>query len=211
MINQTFKICDHDHYDTSQSLTIANETEVSITQYILTCFSSIETKWRHLMIPFAVADIKYNILGTPFFEKYVQKINNQDFTMNFKHSSIDQPANASFTTLVEKIFPFFSFNYQTKTKEAIYIKPNTVHFPLKNSKIWSPNTENHEPLFPDMPRTLFLTKLKLYFSLKIFLAKTSWNSCAVFFKNIIMHMATLPTGIIGYIEIPLNRVKPFAL
>ena len=54
------------------------------------------------MIPFAVADVKNNILGSPFFEKYIQIDNIQDFTMHFKHLFVDQPTIASFTTVIEK-------------------------------------------------------------------------------------------------------------
>ena len=64
----------------------------------------------------AVTDINYIILGTPFFEKYIQNNIIQDFTMNFKHSVKDQPIIASFTTLFEKEFPFLfsylSFNFK---------------------------------------------------------------------------------------------------
>ena len=64
------------------------------------------------MIPFALADIKNNFLGTPFFEKYMNNIHIQDFTMKITHSCNDQPAIASFTKLNENIFPLISFTYQ---------------------------------------------------------------------------------------------------
>ena len=38
-------------------------------------------------IPFAVAVKKYNTLGTPFFEEYIQNMNIQDSTLQFKHQS----------------------------------------------------------------------------------------------------------------------------
>ena len=53
--------------------------------------TSIEQTSRQFIIPFAVADIKYNILGTPFFGEYLQNINTQDFTLQFKYQSKDQP------------------------------------------------------------------------------------------------------------------------
>ena len=64
------------------------------------------------MIPSAVAHKKYKTLETTFFEKNLQNLNNQDFTMNFKHSFNDQPKIVSFTTLIENNFPFFSEFYQ---------------------------------------------------------------------------------------------------
>ena len=47
----------------SKTLTVANQTEVPILHYITTTLNlSIEQTSRHFVIPFAVADIKYNIL-----------------------------------------------------------------------------------------------------------------------------------------------------
>ena len=47
--------------------------------------TSIEDNSRQFTTPFAVADIKYNVFGTPFFEEYIQNINKQDFTLQFEH------------------------------------------------------------------------------------------------------------------------------
>ena len=106
-----FSVCNHDQHDTSKTLTIGNQSEVSIKQYnTVTCFSSIETISKVFMIPFAVPDIKHIVLGTPFFEKSIQINNKEDLTMNFKHSFNDQHTIASITTLIEKNLPFFSFN-----------------------------------------------------------------------------------------------------
>ena len=115
------------------------------------------------MIPFAVADKKYIILGTQFFGKNLQNSNIQDFTMNFKHFSNFQPTIACFTTLIEKIFPFFSFIYQINFVKSTSFNPNnvqTLHFPLTNTKAFLVKTENHEPLFDEMPQIQFRSKLK---------------------------------------------------
>ena len=65
---------------------IANQSEVPIKHYItVTCYTSIAENSTHFTIPFAVANIKYNILGTPFFEGYIANINVQDFTMKFEN------------------------------------------------------------------------------------------------------------------------------
>ena len=74
----------------------------------------------------------------------------------------------SFTTLIEWKFPFFSFNCQIFSKKPKYVKPNTaqnLRCSLKNGKYSLLKTENHEPLFAKMPRTLCLSKLKRYFFL----------------------------------------------
>ena len=68
-----------------KTLTIANQTEVPIFYYVTILLNtSIEDNSRQFTIPFAVADIKYNILGTPSFEEYLQNINISDFTLKFK-------------------------------------------------------------------------------------------------------------------------------
>ena len=52
----------------SKTLFIANQTEVPILHYVtITVNTTIEDDSRQFIIPFAVADIKYKILGTPFF------------------------------------------------------------------------------------------------------------------------------------------------
>ena len=51
----------------AKTLTVANQTEVPIIHYIsMTCFTEVNHKTRSFNIDFAVANIKYNILGTPF-------------------------------------------------------------------------------------------------------------------------------------------------
>ena len=73
-------------HNSSKTLTVANQTEVPILDYsTITLNTTIEDNSRQFTIPFAVADIKYNILGTPFFEENIQNINIQDFTLQFKH------------------------------------------------------------------------------------------------------------------------------
>ena len=73
-----FNKCDRDQHDTSKTLTVASQSEVSMKQFkSVNCFSTIETKTRPFMIPFVVTPKKYSIIGTPYFEKYIQNINIQ--------------------------------------------------------------------------------------------------------------------------------------
>ena len=59
----------------AKTLTVANQTEVPILHYIsITCFTEVNHQTRSFNIDFAVANIKYNILGTPFFKKHIQNI-----------------------------------------------------------------------------------------------------------------------------------------
>ena len=69
----------------SKTLTVANQTEVFILHYAnIILNTTIDDNSRSFSVPFAVTDIKYNILGTPFFEDNIQNINIQDFTLEFK-------------------------------------------------------------------------------------------------------------------------------
>ena len=45
----------------------------------MTCFTEVNHQTRSFIIDFAVANIKYNILGTPFFKNHIQNI---DFQQN---------------------------------------------------------------------------------------------------------------------------------
>ena len=84
-------------------MTVANQTEVPIFYYITTTLNtSIEQTSRQFIILFAVEDTNYNILGTPFLEEYIQNINIQDCTLQFKYQSKDQPNTTKFTALLSK-------------------------------------------------------------------------------------------------------------
>ena len=66
IIAKMYDISSSDPLNSSKTLTIANESEVPIKPYeTVTCYTSISESSRLFTIPFAVADIKYNILGTP--------------------------------------------------------------------------------------------------------------------------------------------------
>ena len=88
-------------HHTSKTLTVANQTEVPILHYAnIILNTTIDDKSRYFSVPFAVADIKYNILGTLFFEDKIQNINIQDFTLEIKCQSQTHPNYAKFTTLL---------------------------------------------------------------------------------------------------------------
>ena len=66
---------------TSKISTVANQTESPILHYAnIILNTTIDDNSRPFSVPFAVADTKYNIVGTPFFEDNIQNINIQDFT-----------------------------------------------------------------------------------------------------------------------------------
>ena len=121
---------------TSKLMTVANQTEVPILHYITATLNTpIKQTSRQFIIPFAVADIEYNILGTPFFQEYIQNINIQDFTLQFKYQSNDQSNTTKITSLLSKDYPYFSYIYRINSKTQIRLNPNSskiAHFPIKN-------------------------------------------------------------------------------
>ena len=99
MITQNFKFWYHDYHDTTKTLSIANQSAVSIEQNVsVTFLPSKETRSSYFKNPFATADNKYSIFGLPFLGKYIQIIHIQVFTMNFKRSLNAQPTTASSIT-----------------------------------------------------------------------------------------------------------------
>ena len=114
----------------SKTLTFANQTEVPILHYAnIILNTTIDEDSRYFSVPFAVADIKYNILGTPFFEDNIQNINIQDFTLEFKYQSKTHPNYAKFTTLQSKDYPYFFYIYRINSKTQIRQNPSrqTLH------------------------------------------------------------------------------------
>ena len=108
---------------TSKTLTVANQTEVLILHYAnIILNTTIDDFSRYFSVPFAVADIKHNILGTPFFEDKIQNIIIQDFTLEFKYQSKTHPNYAKFTTLLSKDYPYFSYIYRINSKTQIRLK-----------------------------------------------------------------------------------------
>ena len=62
----------------AKTRTVANQTEVPIIHYnSMNCFTVVNHQNRSFNIDFAVANIKYNILGTPFFIRHIQNIDFQ--------------------------------------------------------------------------------------------------------------------------------------
>ena len=196
----------------SKTLTVANQTEVLFLHYVtITLNTTIEDDSRQFTIPFAVADIKYNILGTPFFEENIQNINIQDFTLQYKHHSRVHPGYATFTSLLSEVYPYFSYNYRINSKTQIRLKPNSskmAHFPMNNYNNLRFSTTPHKQFFPTIPHTYFSSKFRSTFNFIEVLTDDKPDTCAISIQNSTNHIATLPIGHIGYIEIPITNEKP---
>ena len=121
----------------SKTLIVADRTEVRIIHNVtITLYTTIEDDSRQFTIIFAVADIKYIILGTPFFEDNIQNINIQDFTLQFEHQSTIYPNYTNITSLFSKDYPYISCIYRIKSKTQIPLKLNSskiVHFPKRTT------------------------------------------------------------------------------
>ena len=91
----------------AKTLTVANQTEVPIKHYISkTCFTEVNHQNRSINIEFAVTNIKYNILGTPFFKRNVQKLDFQQNIKTYKEQHPKLPTETHFSTFTEKDYPY---------------------------------------------------------------------------------------------------------
>ena len=152
----------------AETLTVANQTEVPIKHYIsMTCFTEVNHQTRSFKIDFAVANIKYNILGTPSFKKHIQIIDFQQNIMTYIEQHPKFSTKTTFSTFTEKDYPYISYIYTIKCKEP--------------------------DIFP---------------FLHMIVNEKSKDSCATIIQNFTSYPATLPRGIIGYIEIPITRTTP---
>ena len=85
---KTLNIKQNKALNPSKTLTVANQTEVPLLHSVtITLNTTMEDDSRQFTKPSAVADKKYNILGTPFFEEFLQNTIIQDFTFQLKHQS----------------------------------------------------------------------------------------------------------------------------
>ena len=83
-----------------------------------------------------------------------------------------------------------------------------AHFPFKNYYNLHVTTTPQNHFFPTIPNTYFATKLRTKFNfIEIFTDKKT-DIWATIIQNTSKHVATLPTGHIGYIEVPITNEKP---
>ena len=197
----------------AKTLTVANQTEVPIIHYIsTTCFTEVNHQNRSFNIHFAVANIKYNILGTPFFKRHIQNIDFQQNNMTYKEQHPKLPTKTNFCTFTEKDYPYISYIYNIKRKEPIHFKPRsgkTIHFLIKNYLNLHFELADNTNFHPSTPYTYFLQKFKdIFHFLDMIVNEKTKDSCATLIQNFTSHPATLPRGIIGYIEIPITQMTP---
>ena len=198
--------------NSSKYLTVASHTETPISHYItVTSNTAIEDDSRQFTIPFAVADMKYNFLGTPFFEDYIQNINIQYFTSQFKHQSTVHPIYTKITSLLSKDYHYFSHIYRINSETQKRLKQNSskiAHYPMKNYYNLYFTTTPQNQFFPTVPHTYFSSKFRTTFNFIQVLTDDKADTSATIIQKSTIHFATLPTGHIGYIEVPITNEKP---
>ena len=81
-------------------------------------------------------------------------------------------------------------------------------FPIKNYYDLHFKTTPQNQLFPTVPHTYFSTKFRTTFNFIEVFTDDKPYTCATLIQNSTNHIATLPTGHIGYIEVPITNEKP---
>ena len=118
----------------------------------------------------------------------------------------------TFSTFTEKGYSYFSYIYTINRKEPLHFKPRsgkTIHFPIKNYSKLHFELEDNTKFYPTNPYTYFLQKIKdIFHFLDMIVKEKSKDSCATIIQNFTSYPATLPRGIIGYIEIPFTQTTP---
>ena len=138
-------------------------------------------------------------------------MNIQDFTLQFKHQSTVHPNYTNFTSLSSKDYPYFSYIYRIDSKTQIRLKPNSskiAQFPIKNYYDLRFTTTPQNQFFPTVPHTHFSTNFRTTFIFIDIFTDDKPEICATNIQNSKNHIATVPTGHIGYIEVPITNGKP---
>ena len=138
------------------------------------------------MIPFAKADEKFIIRGTFFFNKDVQNVTIHDFTMNFEISFNDQPIIDSFTTLIEKNFPFISFFIEKVQDWKVFSNEHCTNITLSTEQV--PNfiakCWNSWTIFCWNASNYFSVKIETILSLSGIFVKKIWKIVLSEFQQI---------------------------
>ena len=91
------------------------------------------------------------------------------------------------------------------------MKPNSselAHFPIKNYYNLHFTTTPQNQFFLTIPHSYFSTKLCTTFNFIEVFTDDKPDTCATIIQTSTNHIATLPTGHIGYIEVPYTNEKP---
>ena len=192
-------------------MTIANQTEVPILHYETTTLNtSVEQTSRIFIIPFAVADIKYNILGTTFYEEYktlLSKTLQYNSNINPKINRILKNLPLCFQTTIH--------NFRTITESILNtrLNPNSsknAHFAIKNFYNLHFATTAKNQFFPTIPHTCFPSKLRKTFTfIEVFTADKS-NICSTIIQNSINMLQHFQEDTVKY-QLQMNNQSTIKL
>ena len=127
----------------AKTLTVDKQTEVPIVHYIsMTCFTEVNHQNRSFNIEFAVANIKYNILGAPFFKTNIQNIDFQTNIMTYKKQHPKLPTKTHFSTFTEKDYYIFHTFIPSNVKHQFTLNRGQERLYISRSKIISTYTLN---------------------------------------------------------------------
>ena len=125
----------------------------------------------------------------------------------FKH----QPNTNKFTSLLPKDYPYFSYIYRINSKTQIRLNSNSskiAHFPIKNYYNLHFVTTPKNQFFPTIPHTYFSTKFRKTFNFIEIFTDDKPDICSTIIQSSTNHIATLPKGHIGYIEVSITDEQP---
>ena len=101
--------------------------------------------------------------------------------------------------------------YRINSKTQIRLNPNsskTAHFPIKNYYNLHFATTAKNQFFSTIPHTYFSSKFRTTFNfIEVFTDDTP-DICSKIIQISTNHIATLPKGHIGYIEVPITNEQP---
>ena len=110
-----------------------------------------------------------------------------------------------------KIIHISPISIESTPKHKILLKPNSskiAHFLFNNYYNLHFSTTPQKQFFPTIPHTYFSSKFRTKFNFIEVFTDDKPNTCATITQNSTNHTATLPTGHIGYIEVPITNEKP---
>ena len=145
------------HPPPSKTITVASKAQVPILFNInRTCHTSINNDSHTFILPFAVANIKYNIIGTPFFEQYVKSLDIGNLTLLCKDTPNSRTHNIPFGAHKEKGDLFFSYIHTINVSKKFFsnrIFLKALHFPINFLSSLSFKTTENETILPSTPHT----------------------------------------------------------
>ena len=208
-IEKLFNIKQNNPHNSSKTLRVANETETPHLHYVtFTLYTTIENDFYNTFSS-STHKIKYpwnTLLGRKYTEHNIQ-----EFTLQFKHDSKVNPNYTKFSSLLFKDYPYFSYIYRINSKTKLRLKPNSsklAHFPIDNFYDLHFSTTPQNQFFPTIPHTYFSSKFRTTFNFIEVFTDDKPNNWSTIIQNSTNRVATIPTGHIGCIEVPITNEKP---